>query len=153
MYLLHAGHPAKFRGYKYEQDIQTLFPCCISSWVLQDLLMITGQNKRNKYGNRCRRVLMPYHMVPFITGDSERKMQLRSGMAGGTYGTGLGNRLHQLFGVWPNQIQTQAHFFSRRTRKTIIVLEKIIENTSTGEQGSHGCKWNSPEDLWINFWF
>ena len=41
--------------------------------VLQDL-MITGQNKRNKYGNGCRRVLIPYHMVPFITGEPQRKM-------------------------------------------------------------------------------
>ena len=71
-------------------------------------------------------------------------------MAGEMYGTGLGNRLHQLFGVWPNQIQAQAHF-SRRTRKTIIVLERIIENTSTGQQGSRGCKFNSPEHLRIDF--
>lgn len=80
--------------------------------VLQDLV-ITGQNKRNKYGNGCRRVLMPHHMVPFITGDPQRKMQLRSRMAGEMYGTGLGNRSHQLFGVWPNQIQAQAHFFQK----------------------------------------
>lgn len=51
MHLLHARCPVKFRGYKYKQDMNA-YSLAASIPTLQDLLIIAGQNKRNKDGDR-----------------------------------------------------------------------------------------------------